>query len=125
MTSDSLVQDVLGRLAASGGRPAITWYGDGGERVELSGAVLADGVGKRTTLWVEEYDVAPGRAVRLARPAHWRPLVWSLAAWRCGGCVALGADGPADVVVTARPAQPPAAAGALVAVALPALSRHF
>lgn len=103
----------------------MTWYGDGGERIELSGAVLANWVSKTTNLLVEEFDAGPGVRVGLDLPAHWRTVVWALAAWRCGACVVVGdAAGAADVVVTDRPGSC-AGAGQLVAVALPGLARRF
>jgi len=116
------VEALLGLLQRDPGRPRITWYGPDGERVELSGAVLANWVAKSTNLLVEEVDAAPGVRVRVDLPPHWRALVWSLAAWRCGACVALDGDG--DVLVTDRPADAPAGA-LVVAVALPALARSF
>ncbi|WP_298460411.1 TIGR03089 family protein [uncultured Cellulomonas sp.] len=110
-------------LAASGGSPRLTAYDADGERVELSGAVLANWVAKTTNLLVEELDVAPGSTVRLDLPAHWRTLVWAMATWRAGGCVVLGQQDGTDVVVTDRPE--PGVADAVVAVALPALARRF
>jgi len=117
------VESLLALLQRDPGRPRITWYGRGGERVELSGAVLANWVSKTTNLLVDEADAAPLVRVRLDLPPHWRTLVWALAVWRCGACVVLDAQ-DADVVVTDRPGQ--ASGGALVvAVALPALARGF
>jgi uncharacterized protein (TIGR03089 family) len=119
------VADVLRALATDGGRPRLTWYGDDGERVELSAAVLTNWVAKTTNLLVEEFDAGPGVRVAVDLPPHWRTVLWSLATWRCGGTVALGASAAgADVVVTDRPAEH-ADAGQLVAVALPALARRF
>jgi len=126
------VTSLLARLVRDPGRPRLTWYGDGGERVELSGAVLANWVTKAANLLVEELDAGPGLRVRLDLPGHWRSLVWALAVWRVGACVvvpgAVGGGGPhdepADVVVTTHPPGAPAGA-AVVAVALPALARRF
>jgi hypothetical protein len=135
------VTSTLARIAVAGGRPALTWYGDAGERVELSGAVLSNWVTKCANLLVEELDAGPGVRVRLDLPGHWRAVVWALAAWRVGACVVVAGDEPAhggpgggvpaegesrgepaDVVVTADPA---AHRGTVVAVALPALARRF
>lgn len=119
------VADVLALLQRDPGRPRITWYGDDGERVELSGAVLVNWVTKTTNLLVEELDAGPGVPVLLDLPPHWRSLVWSLAVWRSGAGLLLAdengtaAPGP---VVTARPLAHPGVVD-LVAVALPALAR--
>lgn len=125
------VDELTKRLSGDQGRPRLTWYGDDGERIELSGAVLDNWVSKTTNLLVEEFDAAPGVTVLLDLPAHWRTAVWALAAWRCGATVRVpdadgtGApDGPADVVVTADPERH-AGARDLVAVALPALARSY
>ncbi|MEZ0449553.1 TIGR03089 family protein [Cellulomonas sp. ICMP 17802] len=118
------VADLLVLLAREPGRPRLTWYGDGGERVELSGAVLGNWVSKTTNLLVEEFDAGPGTRVALDLPGHWRTVVWALAVWRAGACVAAPGAAGADVVVTDSPAD---ASGAdqVVAVALPALARRF
>ncbi|PRZ06526.1 uncharacterized protein (TIGR03089 family) [Isoptericola sp. CG 20/1183] len=131
-TPPSTVTDLLDRLVATGGRPALTWYGDGGERIELSGAVLGNWVAKTVNLLVEEFDAGPGTDVVVDLPVGWRQAVWALAAARCGATVVLrdpetdGAetDG-ADVVVTSRPADWDGSTAELVAVALPALARRF
>ncbi|WNB86336.1 TIGR03089 family protein [Cellulomonas sp. ATA003] len=122
MTPASVAQ-VLDLVTREPGRPRLTWYGDGGERVELSGAVLANWVSKTTNLLVEELDAGPGTRIRLDLPPHWRTVLWALSAWRCGATVVVGGDGaPADVVVTDR-VDTHSDAGQLVAVALPALAR--
>ncbi|CAM5781376.1 TIGR03089 family protein [Cellulomonas persica] len=130
-TAPTDVPAILRLLTADPGRPRLTWYGDDGERVELSGAVLENWVNKTTNLLVEELDAGPGTRVGLELPAHWRTVLWALAAWRAGATVVLpGPDGHApgdlDVLVTSRP-QPPVAAGrgpALVVVTLAALARR-
>ncbi|KQR17791.1 TIGR03089 family protein [Cellulomonas sp. Leaf334] len=118
------VADLLALLVREPGRPRVTWYGDGGERVELSGAVLGNWVSKTTNLLVEEFDAAPGTRITLDLPPHWRTVVWALAVWRSGACVVApgGADG--DVLVSDSPAGTPTTAQ-VVAVALPALARAF
>ena len=129
------VPDLLRLVTRDPGRPRITWYGDDGERVELSGAVLENWVNKTTNLLVEEFDAGPGTRVALDLPVHWRTVVWALAAWRVGTTVVLapaeddgttgtGATRP-DVVVTSRPGRWAGTRAELVAVALPALARRF
>ncbi len=134
---------LLRLLTADPGRPRLTWYGDDGERVELSGAVLENWVNKTTNLLVEELDAGPGTRVGLDLPVHWRTVLWALAAWRAGATVVLAADtdgrdgtdgagggGRApldalddlDVLVTSRPSS--ASGPALVVVTLAALARR-
>lgn len=128
--------DVLALLTRDPGRPRLTWYGDGPERIELSGAVLANWVAKTTNLLVEELDAGPGETILLDLPAHWRSLVWALAAWRTGATLELRTpEAPtratgARAVVTARPgawidAGHVPASSDVVAVALPGLARSF
>ncbi|WP_407341784.1 TIGR03089 family protein [Pengzhenrongella phosphoraccumulans] len=125
MNPPSSVAEVLALVTREPGRPRLTWYGQGGERIELSGAVLANWVSKTTNLLVEEFDAGPGVRIGLDLPAHWRTVVWALAAWRCGACVVVGDEaGAADVVVTDRPGGFPAVEQ-VVAVALPGLARRF
>ncbi len=119
--------DLLRTLAADPGRPRITWYGDAGERVELSGAVLENWVNKTTNLLVEEFDAAPGTRILLDLPPHWRTVVWALAVWRAGACVvtttAECAEAP-GLTVTDEPGRR-GASEPLVVVSLPALSRRY
>lgn len=129
------VSDLLRLVTRDPGRPRLTWYGDDGERVELSGAVLENWVNKTTNLLVEEFDAGPGTRVVLDLPVHWRTVVWAFAAWRVGTTVVLtpaGDDGTTgagatrpDVVVTTRPDLWAGTRAELVAVALPALARRF
>ncbi|WP_425956330.1 TIGR03089 family protein [Xylanimonas sp. McL0601] len=123
------IADLLNVLVRDPGKPRLTWYGDDGERVELSGAVLVNWVSKTTNLFVEEFDGAPACRVLIDLPPHWRSAVWVLGALRTGATVLVpGPDGlapdgrPADVTVTTRPAEH---SGDVVAVALPALARRF
>lgn len=101
---------------ALGPRPFLTWYGADGERIELSATVTANWVAKTTNLLVEEFDAGPGTLVRLDLPVHWRTAVWAIAVWRTGAGVVLGGSGagPADVIITDRPAalEAPAREGA-------------
>lgn len=120
MKLPSDVADVLALVTRDPGRPRITWYGVD-ERIDLSGAVLANWVAKVTNLLVEEFDAGPGVRVELDLPAHWRTVVWALAVWRSGACVAAGGT---RVVVTDRPGSHPEAAD-LVAIALPGLARRY
>lgn len=120
--------DVTGELARlqaeDSGRPRLTWYGPGGERVELSARVLANWVAKTANLLRDEADVRAGSRVVLALPAHWRAVVWLLGIWSTGGCAVLGAAGGGpDVWVGDAPAGDEAPL--VVGVALPALAASF
>lgn len=120
--------EVLATLLRSDpARPRVTWYDDtpgpsAGERIELSGKVLANWVNKAANALQDEFDIAPGSTVRLALPPHWRALYWALAVWSVGGCVALGDADGADLTVT-DDAETAAAAESAVLVTLPALAR--
>ncbi len=101
MRLDDLVPTLLRSDPA---RPRITCYDDArGERIELSGKVLANWVAKAANLLQEEYDAAPGTLVRLDLPPHWRSLYWALAAWSVGATVTVTGD--ADVAVSTDPAS--------------------
>lgn len=65
--------------ASDAGRPRVTWYGPGGERVELSARVLANWVVKTANLLGDELGIGPGDRVVLDLPGHWRSVVWQLA----------------------------------------------
>jgi uncharacterized protein (TIGR03089 family) len=135
--TDAPLTPIHARLARSP-RPVLTWYGDAGERVELTGPALAQWLSKSANLLVEELDAGPGYRVLLDLPGHWRAVVWALAAWRVGACVVVGpgaapgtgtahdeGSGPAaDAVLTTSPSSFPGRRG-VVAVALPALARSF
>ncbi|NLE70825.1 MAG: TIGR03089 family protein [Actinomycetales bacterium] len=115
---------LLARITAEPGRPRLTWYGADGERVELSGHVLDNWVTKTANLLVEEYQAGPLTRVLVDLPVHWRAIVWSMATWRVGACVGLPpATRRPDLVVTTVPTR--YADVDVVAVALPALARHF
>lgn len=120
--------DVLADLLRSDpARPRVTFYEDtpgptAGERIELSGKVLANWVSKAANALQEELDVAPGSSVRLALPPHWRALYWALAVWSVGACVCLDED-EADVTVTDSPDLAAQSAGTAVLTTLAALAR--
>ena len=68
--------------------PLLTAYDDAtGDRVELSGATLANWVAKTANLLQDEFDVGPGSTVAVALPVHWQTAAVLLAAWSCGAAV--------------------------------------
>ena len=135
---DNPMQALFSRLrTAQASSPALIWYGADGERVELSGRVLENWAAKTANLLVEELDAAPGTALRLHLPVHWKSLVLTLGAWAAGSAVEAGpADGGssgsaggagAEVFATASAQREAldAAAGVPVAVGLGALQMHW
>lgn len=124
-TPASVLADLL---ASDPSRPRLTFYDDApgptrGERIELSGKVLANWVAKAANALQEEFDLGPGRSVRLDLPSHWRALYWALAAWSVGACVDVDGTARADLTVTADDAVAASADGDLVVVTLAALAR--
>lgn len=81
--------DLLGAtLRRDAAAPLITHYDDAtGERVELSGATLANWVAKTANLLQDEFDVGPGSLVAVSLPVHWQTAAVLLAAWSCGATV--------------------------------------
>ncbi|OMH23914.1 hypothetical protein BKD30_10595 [Tersicoccus phoenicis] len=94
----------------AGSAPRLIWYGPEGERVELSGAVLLNWAAKTANLLVEECDVEPGTAIRLALPVHWRTMALALGGWQAGALLHTGTD---DDAVTVHVDVAPAAAGSV------------
>jgi uncharacterized protein (TIGR03089 family) len=104
--------------------PRLTWYGPDSERVELSGKVLDNWVAKTSNLLQDELDAEPGMRLALDLPAHWKGLVWALAAWQLGMETVLSGDA-ADLLATATPEAAAGKYDAVVAVALPALAMRW
>src|SRR5690625_2234091 len=109
MGTSRTVADLVARISSDPGRPRITWYAGGGERVELSGRVIENWVAKTTNMLVEEFDAEPGVRVLIDMPAHWKQVIWALSVWRAGA-TAVFVEDPADfegempdVVVTSAP----------------------
>jgi uncharacterized protein (TIGR03089 family) len=122
---------LAGILRSDPARPRVTFYEDTpgptlGERIELSGKVLANWVSKAGNALQDEYGLGPGSTVRLSLPPHWRALYWALAVWSVGGTVVL-AEGPdPDLLICTDPeadASLEPAPGDVVLVTLGALAR--
>ena len=85
LSPSDLFDTALRRDAAA---PLVTFYDDAtGERVELSGATLANWVAKTANLLQEEFDVGPGSTVAVALPVHWQTAAVLLAVWSGGATV--------------------------------------
>ncbi len=112
-------------------RPRLTWYDDlpgptAGERIELSGRVLATWAAKAANLLQEDLDAGPGSVVAVDLPTHWRAAYWLFAVWAVGAEPrVVPSASPPDVVVTTAPERWTAAAAPVVAVSLPALARQW
>lgn len=120
--------EVLAALLRSDpARPRVTFYDDSvnvGERIELSGKVLANWVSKAANLLQDEFDAGPGTRISLRLPpAHWRTVYWALATWSVGATVVAGLDqdGAVDVVIGEEPV--PTVSNVIV-VTLAALARQ-
>ncbi|KRE70494.1 TIGR03089 family protein [Arthrobacter sp. Soil762] len=104
--------------------PRLTWYGPDSERVELSGRVLDNWVAKTSNLLQDELDAEPGMRLTLDLPAHWKSMIWALAAWQLGMETVLD-GGEAELLVTDRPGTVEGKHDAVIAVALPALAMRW
>lgn len=118
-------------VSADATRPALTYYDDSpdgqGERIEISRRVLRTWVAKAANALQEGLDVQPGSVVLVDLPSpHWRLAYWALAVWSVGATLTVDAHEGADVLVTTNPdGEITEDCDEVVAVALPALSRHF
>ncbi|GAC1374938.1 MAG: TIGR03089 family protein [Pseudarthrobacter sp.] len=104
--------------------PRLTWYGPDSERVELSGRVLDNWVAKTGNLLQDELDAEPGMRLSLDLPAHWKSLIWALAAWQLGMEIVVNRGG-AELLVTDKPGTEAGKYDAVIAVALPALAMRW
>lgn len=146
MSTDTEFLDFSNRLLArhrDSASPLLTWYGDPGERVELSGHVFDNWVAKSANLFAEEFDAGPGTRILLDLPAHWKSMAIGFAVLSTGAellttdpgsetpleAAARLADDAAspDVVVSTDPAAATGAfpAAEVVAVALGSLALSF
>jgi uncharacterized protein (TIGR03089 family) len=127
-TPSSVLAEILRSDPA---QPRVTFYEDTdgptqGERIELSGKVLANWVSKAGNALQDEYDVGPGSVVRLCLPPHWRALYWAFAVWSVGGTVDVAGGRTTDLLICDDPELPATvepAPGDVVVVTLAALAR--
>jgi uncharacterized protein (TIGR03089 family) len=125
-TPASVLADILRSDPA---RPRVTFYEDTpgptqGERIELSGKVVANWISKAGNALQDEYDLGVGSTVRLVLPPHWRALYWAFAVWSVGGTVDCAGAKTSDLLIcdddaVASLAQP----ADVVLVTLAALAR--
>ena len=114
---------LTGLLRTDQTSPRITFYDDAtGERIELSGKVLANWVFKAANLLQEELDAGPGTTVGLRLPPdHWRTFYWALGAWSVGAQVVTTGESGHDVHIGTSPET---GATDQILVTLPALARR-
>ena len=119
-------------IRADSARPRVTFYEDTagptqGERIELSGKVLANWVSKAANALQDEFDLGHGSVVQLSLPPHWRALYWALAVWSLGATLDVAGSRPPDLLIcdapTAVTATTGPATGDVVLVTLDALAR--
>jgi uncharacterized protein (TIGR03089 family) len=118
-------------LRSDPARPRVTFYEDTpgptqGERIELSGKVLANWISKAGNALQDEYDLGPGSVVRLLLPPHWRAVYWAFAVWSVGGTVDLVGGSAPDLLICEDPVMAATlepTTGDVVLVTLAALAR--
>jgi len=95
-------------LRSDPARPRVTFYEDTpgptqGERIELSGKVLANWISKAGNALQDEYDLGPGSVVRLSLPPHWRAVYWAFAVWSVGATLDLVGGPVPDLLICEDP----------------------
>jgi uncharacterized protein (TIGR03089 family) len=79
-------------------RPQLTYYDDAtGERIELSGATLANWVAKTANLIVDDCGLEVGQRASVGLPPHWQTAAVLLGCWSIGLAVETASGEPADV----------------------------
>jgi len=118
-------------LRSDPAQPRVTFYEDTpgptqGERIELSGKVLANWISKAGNALQDEYDLGPGSVVRLCLPPHWRAVYWAFAVWSVGATLDLVGGPVPNLLICQDPdliATLEAAPDDVVLVTLAALAR--
>lgn len=81
VTTDSAAEAIT---RIFGPRPAVSVYRPGGQRREISGAVLGNWAAKTANLLTEELETEPGERLEIRCRWGWRPLAVALGAWSAG-----------------------------------------
>ncbi len=88
MSGRTVEQQRRTRLLADGPQPLITFYDlSTGERVELSHTTIDNWVSKTAAL-ILDAALGEGDVIAIALPTHWQRMIWWLAAWKVGACIA-------------------------------------
>ena len=115
---DPLPRALVKWLTAHPSAPAITYYGEGGTRIELSAASTANAVNKAVNLLTDELLLEQGDVVRVDLPCHWQTPILAVAAWAAGLTLDLSPepDGGAAATLAAGEAtrRPPIGIGLAV-----------
>jgi uncharacterized protein (TIGR03089 family) len=107
--------------AADATKPLITYYDDAtGERLDLSGATLANWVAKTANLLVDGHGLGPGDIVAVDLPPHWLTAAVVLGCWSAGVAIS-----PTEGEVGFATAALDVAAADIYAVSLAPLGAPF
>ena len=83
--ADSVTSLFAVAVATGPTRPLLTFYDDAtGERVELSGATLANWVAKTANLLVDGSGLGAGDSAEIWLPAHWQTAAVLFGCWSAG-----------------------------------------
>ena len=122
----TVVHAFTAAVAVDATRPLITFYDDAtGERVELSGATLANWVAKTANLLVDGMGLGPGQVAAVRLPPHWQTAAILLGCWSAGLTVDLAGSGTADVAFVTAEVDPRPAADETYALSLAPLGLPF
>ena len=122
----TVVHAFTSAIAADATQPFITFYDDAtGERVELSGATLANWVAKTANLLVDGMALGPGDVAAVRLPPHWQTAAILLGCWSAGLTVDVSGSAAADVAFVTAEVDPRPVAEETYAVSLAPLGLPF
>ena len=123
---DTFAEHIFSRLRQQN-HPALVWYSADGERIELSGRVFDNWVAKSANFLVEQFDAAPGEAVGVRAPLHWKSLAFAFAVLQTGATLAAPDRTELDLLFTDDPALADELDhnGETLVVTLPSLAFEF
>ena len=122
----TVVHAFTAAITADATRPLMTFYDDAtGERVELSGATLANWVAKTANLLIDGAGLRPGQVAAVRLPPHWQTAAVLLGCWSAGLTVHVADTGPADVAFVTADVNPKPAAEEIYALSLAPLGLPF
>jgi uncharacterized protein (TIGR03089 family) len=123
-THRTVVHAFAASLAARGAQPLITYYDDAtSERVEVSGATLANWVAKTANMLVDGLALGPGELATVRLAPHWQTAAILLGCWTAGLTVDLSGDQGGAVAFATQAL--PGTHGDVYALALTALGLPY